>query len=294
MIIVQTPFSPPFDKGGRASARGVYKKYPPVNFNILGFDDTVKRLIYIIKDSSKKIGLRNTACVIAGVSGARIEKDRIKLAKKISASLRFKNISIYPDTAIAFAVVFSHFDKNCGILLAGTGSVFYYINSKGMVERSGGWGRHIGDEGSGYWIAKEALNRLTLSFDGRGRKTKLEYVLNRKYGINKENLIKHIYHKNFEISKITKHVFDCAESGDKVSIEIIRDAAGKLGDHFIPLRKVKAAVALSGSLFTEEKLLEKYLREIVKKRFPDIKFIKPKRKPVWGAVEIGKQLYIKN
>ncbi len=213
VLIVQTPLSPPFAKGGKTLARGVYKKYPPINFNVLGFDETAKRLISIIKDSSKKIGLKNTAYIVAGISGARDEKDRLKLAKKLTATLHFKNISIYPDTAIAFAAIFSHFNKNCGILLAGTGSVFYFVNRKGMIERYGGWGRHIGDEGSGYWIAREALNRVTLSFDKRGRKTKLEQVFYKKFGINKNNLVKHIYHNKLDIAKLTKHVFDCAESG---------------------------------------------------------------------------------
>jgi N-acetylglucosamine kinase-like BadF-type ATPase len=290
VLIVQTPLSPPFSKGGRALAPGVNRKYPPVNFNVLGFDETVKRLIYIIKDSSKKIGLKNIAYIVAGISGARNEKDRVKLAKKIASVLKFKNISIYPDTAIAFAAIFSHFDTNCGILIAGTGSVLYYVNNRGLIERYGGWGRLIGDEGSGYWIAREALNRLTLSFDGKGRKTKLEQVLNEKFGINKDNIIKRVYHNNFDIARLTKHVFDCADAGDKVSIEIIREAAEKLSDHFISLKKIKSEIALCGSLFSEEKLLEKYLLKIVKKKFPNIRFIKPKQKPVWGAVEIGKKL----
>lgn len=273
----------------KAGVKGIPKKYPPINFNVLGFDESAKRLIHIIKDSTKIIGLKNIAYIVAGISGARNEKDRVKLAKKIISELNFKNIAIYPDTAIAFASIFSHFDTNCGILIAGTGSVLYFVNNKGIIERYGGWGRLIGDEGSGYWIAKEALNRLTLSFDKRGRKTKLEQVLSKKFGIHKDNLIKHVYHNNFDIAKLTKHVFDCAKDGDKVSIEIIREAAEKLADHFIPLKKINAVIALCGSLFTEEKLLEKYLLPIAKKKFSNISFIKPKQKPVWGAVEIGKK-----
>jgi N-acetylglucosamine kinase-like BadF-type ATPase len=264
-----------------------FKKYPSINYNILGFDETSKRLIHIIKDASKNIGLMNVSYIVAGISGARNEKDRKKLQKKVTSNLNFKKLSIYPDTAIAFASIFSHFSKNCGILLAGTGSVLYFVNSKGLIERYGGWGRLIGDEGSGYWIAKEALNRVTLSFDKRGRKTKLEQVIKTKFGINKDNLIKHVYHNGFDIPKLTKYVFDCAEEGDKVSIEILQEAAEKLACHFIPLKTVKAKIALCGSLFTEEKLLEKYLRKFAGKKFPNISFIKPKQKPVWGAVEIA-------
>jgi len=266
------------------------KKYQPINFNILGFDESLKRLIHIIKDSSKKTGLKKIAYIVAGISGARGEKDRKKLAKAASETLKFKNIAVYPDTAIAFASIFSHFERNCGILLAGTGSVLYFVNSKGIIERYGGWGRILGDEGSGYWIAREALNRITLSYDRRGKKSKLEQVLKNKFGINKENLIKKVYHQNFDIARFTKYVFLEAEEGDSVSKKIIKEAAEKLSGHFIPPKKTKATIALCGSLFTEEKLLEKHLRKIVKKEFPNITLIKPEREPVWGAIEIGKSL----
>lgn len=270
--------------------KGVIKKYPPINFSVLGFDESLKRLIHIIKDSSKKTGLKNIAYIVAGISGARGEKDRKILAREAARAVKFNNIAVYPDTAIAFASIFSHSQTNCGILLAGTGSVLYFVNSKGVVKRYGGWGRILGDEGSGYWIAREALNRLTLSFDERGRKTKLEQVLKRNFGINKENLIKQVYHKNFDIAKITEYVFRTAEAGDRISIDIIKEAAEKLTEHFSPLKNTKATIALIGSLFTKEKLLEKYLRNIVKKEYPNITLIKPKRKPVWGAIEIGKSL----
>lgn len=290
VLIVRTPQAKallPLAKGG---LRGVIKKYPPINFNVLGFDESLNRLVRIIKDSSKKAGLKNIAYIVAGISGARNEKDRKRLARAAARTLKLKNIAVYPDTAIAFASIFCHLDTNCGILLAGTGSVLYFVNRKGTVERYGGWGRILGDEGSGYWIAKEALNRLTLSFDKRGRKTKLERVIKNRFGISRENLVNLIYHKNFDIAKITKYVFDSAEEGDRVSADIIKEAAEKLAEHFIPLKKTKATIALCGSLFTEEKLLEKYLRKIVKKEYPNIKLIKPKHKPVWGAVEIGKSL----
>jgi N-acetylglucosamine kinase-like BadF-type ATPase len=289
-VVVQIPRAKALSplKGG---LRGIIKKYPPINFNVLGFDESLKRLLHIIKGSSKRTGLNNIAYIVAGISGARNEKDRKKLAGAAAKAVNFKNIAVYPDTAIAFASIFNHFDKNCGILLAGTGSVLYYVNSKGIIERYGGWGRILGDEGSGYWIAKEALNRLTLSFDKRGRKIKLEQILKSRLRITKENLVDIVYHKQFDIAKITKYVFDIAEKEDKVSIDIIKEAAEKLAGHFLPIKKVKAAIALCGSLFTEEKLLEKHLRKIVKSKYPNITLIKPKRKPVWGAVEIGKSLY---
>ena len=52
-----------------------------------------------------------------------------------------------------------------GIVFAGgTGSVcFYLLNNK--LNRLGGWGWFIGDDGSASWIAKRALNMATKEFD---------------------------------------------------------------------------------------------------------------------------------
>src|ERR687898_922600 len=40
------------------------------------------------------------------------------------------------------------------VLIAGTGSIAYGVNSDGYAARSVGWGYVLGDEGSGYWLGK--------------------------------------------------------------------------------------------------------------------------------------------
>src|SRR5207244_2940898 len=90
------------------------------------------------------------------------------------------------------------------------------------------------------------------------------------------------------ISKAAKFVFKTAEKGNRQSKEIITKAAEHLANHFIPLgNKANYKIALCGSLFSEEKLLEKELRKIAAKNFKNIKFIKPKQNPVWGAVKLA-------
>jgi N-acetylglucosamine kinase len=270
-----------------AGDKATLKKYTPINFNVLGFDKSAGRLIHILKDSSKKIGVKNIVSVIAGISGARYENDRKKLGRVIKKATGIEKIIILPDAVLAFASVFDPTDKNCGILIAGTGSILYYRNSKGKLNRIGGWGRHIGDEGSGYWIAREALYKITKHYDGRERKTTLVSVLKKEFGIDSLNIIRKIYHHDFEISKLTKYVFECAKKGDVASKQILQNAAENLLTHFIPLGNKKYRIALLGSLFTEELLLKKYLTRLAKEKFRNISLITPKNKPVWGAVKIA-------
>jgi N-acetylglucosamine kinase-like BadF-type ATPase len=271
----------------RVRKKQVIKKYPPINFNVLGFDESVKRLTNIIKDSSRKIGLKNISYIVAGISGARNEKDRNRLSLAVSKNLRYKNIKILPDTEIAFYSVFALKQTNCAVLIAGTGSILILKGSTDKIRRIGGWGRILGDEGSGWWIAREALSSAVKSYDTSPKKSKITYMLETKFGLRGDNIIEQVYHMNFDISKITKEVFRLAENRNIAAIEIIKKAAGHLAELFGAIRNTEHVIALCGSLFTEEKLLEKYLRNIVNKEFPYITLIKPKRKPVWGAVEIG-------
>ncbi len=270
--------------------RGIYKKYLPVNFNVLGFDESVKRLTHIIKDSSRKTGLKSIAQVVAGVAGARNEEDRKKLAGAVMRNAGLKRIKILPDAEIAFYSVFTHNQTNCGILIAGTGSVLYYKDTAGALMRAGGWGRILGDEGSGWWIAREALAAAVKNFDRAMKPLRISVMLKKKFGLQQGNIIKEIYHENFEISQITKEVFRLAENYDRFSIRILKQAAEHLAELLTPLTRSEFIIALSGSLFTEEKLLERYLVNIAEKKYPNISFVKPDRKPVWGAIEIGRRL----
>jgi len=264
------------------------KKYPPVNFNLLGFDETARRLLMIIKDVSKDCGIKNISSVAAGVSGARYEADRKKIESYIRTRTKIKHVKILPDTETALATAFEPTQKNCGILIAGTGSILYYRDSKGQIKQAGGWGGLIGDEGSGYWIARTALSYVTKYYDKRGRKTLLAELIDEKFSLNSNTIINEIYHKGFALSKIARLVFRAAEKGDKISKDIINDAAAELAGHFTGFKNQKFEIALTGSLFSEEKLLELELKKIIKSAYPNIKLIKPNYKPVWGAVRIAR------
>lgn len=265
----------------------ISKKYPSINISVLGIDEAVKRLVYIAKDVQRKVKKGSIISAAAGIAGARYESHRKKLAQALNKALGIRTAKILSDSDIAFASAFDEDEHSCGILIAGTGSILYYRHKNGDMVNIGGWGRHIGDEGSGYWIAREALYRVTQQYDGRHKPTMLSSVLKKEFGIDSDNIVKEVYHNGFEISQLTRHVFTCAEKGDRVSKEIIQLAAENLLTHFIPLKNKAGRIALMGSLFSEEKLLNKYLSRLTKEKFGNIKLIKPKHRPVWGAVKIA-------
>lgn len=277
----------PVNEGKTTAHKIKLLKFPCINLNLQGFEESVKRLQLILKESYYLTGKGNVIAVSAGISGARDEKDRKKLSVALNKATGIKNIFILPDTTIALLAAFDSNIKNCGILISGTGSILYYRGSNGKINRIGGWGRHIGDEGSGYWIAREALSKITKHYDKMCNAEMLSMVIKKEFGIDETNIIQHVYRRGFEISKITRHVFRCAEKGDKVSKGIIKVAAKNLLSHFIPLKKQNYTIAMMGSLLTDEELLKIQLKKEVKNKFPNITLVKPEFNPVWGAVKFA-------
>lgn len=53
------------------------------------------------------------------------------------------------------------------LLIAGTGSIVIGRDKDRSIFRVGGWGPHFGDEGSGFWIGREAVRAALRSIDTR-------------------------------------------------------------------------------------------------------------------------------
>ena len=84
--------------------------------------------------------------------------------------------SLLPHAAIivesdAFIASIGALGVDPGILLiAGTGSIVIGRTKEGSMFRVGGWGPHFGDEGSGFWIGREAVRAALRSVDSQSSK----------------------------------------------------------------------------------------------------------------------------
>nr|POE57858.1 n-acetyl-d-glucosamine kinase [Quercus suber] len=59
------------------------------------------------------------------------------------------------------------------VLIAGTGTIAYGFTEDGREARAAGAGPILGDWGSGYGIASQALTAIISAHDGRGSQTML-------------------------------------------------------------------------------------------------------------------------
>ena len=67
-------------------------------------------------------------------------------------------------------------------VVSGTGSSVYGLAADGREVIVGGWGHLLGDEGSGYDIARQALRAVTQAADGRGPATRLSATIGAALG----------------------------------------------------------------------------------------------------------------
>jgi N-acetylglucosamine kinase-like BadF-type ATPase len=117
-------------------------------------------------------------------------------------------------------------------LVCGTGSIAWGRNRAGEIARSGGWGWHLGDEGSGFWIGERAIRDVLRAADGRGPSTSLDRALSEHFEIARPDQILYaIYDREYprtRVAQFAPRVEEAARAGDAVAKTILSDAAGEL------------------------------------------------------------------
>jgi len=188
----------------------------------------------------------------------------------------------------------------CGVvLMAGTGSFCKGRNAQGEERYAGGWGPLIGDEGSGYDIAREALRAVVKADDNRGPETVIREQIFSHLRIGDMNELKKCLYNppmsRHEIAALARCVFAAAEEGDAVASLILRDAGVRLASLASPvLRELYDEddvfpVVLSGGILRDGSLLTQTLIAEIKRIRPSACVFISGLQPVVGAIIIGLQ-----
>ena len=109
--------------------------------------------------------------LVVGVAGVGREQQKIALTQELERLELADTVVVISDAEAAMADAFA---EGPGILLiAGTGSIGWGRSPAGTMQRCGGWGPVIGDEGSGAWLGRKALQVIAAAHDGREPETAL-------------------------------------------------------------------------------------------------------------------------
>jgi N-acetylglucosamine kinase-like BadF-type ATPase len=195
--------------------------------------------------------------VCLGVAGVdRPDDDHI--VRAIMRRLGYRSHLLVVNDAFV-ALVAGVGDESGVVLIAGTGSIAYGVNEAGYAARAGGWGHVLGDEGSGYWIGREALIAVVRETDGRGPRTRLSPLVLEHFGLSHPSgLVREIYDKGLHrqaIAALGPLVARAREDGDVVAAEILRGASVELSRatatviERLQMRGKTFQMVLSGSMF---------------------------------------------
>jgi glucosamine kinase len=118
------------------------------------------------------------------------------------------------------------------VVIAGTGSIAYGRDTRGRAARAGGWGYVLGDEGSGYWLGRQALRAVLRASDGRGPATPLTTRVLAHYEVSRpQDLVREIYYGRFKPSTVAacaSLVEEVANEGDLWAQALIETGANEL------------------------------------------------------------------
>lgn len=118
------------------------------------------------------------------------------------------------------------------VALSGTGSMVVAKTSDGRLHRVGGWGPLLGDEGSAYAVALQALRAAARALDGRGEPTRLLDAAASHYGVDSLAEVIPVVsasgRQRAVLSAFAVAVNSCAQGGDQVARSVLEQAAGAL------------------------------------------------------------------
>ncbi|MBE0539453.1 MAG: hypothetical protein IH620_07045 [Ignavibacterium sp.] len=272
----------------------------PSNFLVIGTEVVSGTILNLISEciAHQNITSSDIESIIIGTTGGGRRNDAEILESQIikdapDKSIVIKKFRIESDARIALEGAFS--GSAGSILIAGTGSIMFGKDEAGEIHRVGGFGRFIGDEGSGYRIGRIGLNAAARAFDGRAKYTKIADLLDQEFSISSsEDLITEVYRNNFNIAAAAPLVFEAAESGDKIAQRILEDEANELLLHISAMKeKLKVQilkVSLIGSLLTTPNYFSYLFNEMVVRKFNDIQIKEAEHSPEYGAALMAKQL----
>ena len=183
--------------------------------------------------------------------------------------------------------------KSGALLIAGTGSIIFGKDSSGNVHRVGGFGRFLGDEGSGNTLGRKGLTAIAKDFDGRSEKTSLTERLKKHFGIeNSAQLITEVYRNNFDMASFAPHVIETAKDGDETAIKIIEDESDELILHVKSIYKMigteKLKLCLVGGTIATENFYAELFRKKVNEQLPAVSIIPAENPPEIGAAFMAK------
>src|SRR3954465_12672225 len=189
------------------------------------------------------------AAICLGIAGVDRD-DESRTVRAIMRRIGYKSRVLVVNDALIGLVAGARDEPGIAIN-SGTGSIVYGRNAAFEAARAGGWGHMIGDEGSGYWIGREALAAVMRAADGRGPATRLTREILSHFGVDDESRLPRIVYDRelprVSVAALGPIVQPAPGQGDAVAGRILERAADEL---VLAAESVATRLEMRGDAFT--------------------------------------------
>jgi N-acetylglucosamine kinase-like BadF-type ATPase len=234
-----------------------------------------------------------------GLDGGEIEEVcgicEKSLIERIKTICHVKNYKIAKELELGLSAAGIFGD---GMLaLSGTGASLF-CRFHGEFLRTGSYGAPVADEGSGYWIGRNAFLAAIRDDEERGPRTLLTDLIPRHLGFKgREELGSSIFsiygNANHSpvacVARCAPIVTEAAKMGDAVASEILRDAGRLLAEQLLYLIRKHSLpdnlpLTISGSVWRGDRLIFDTFCSLIKAQCPSRTIIVPVLEPVLGVI----------
>ena len=149
----------------------------------------------------------------------------------------------------------------CALAISGIDSMVAARNEKGKMSKAGGWGYLLGNEGSGYAIAIDAIRYAIRAYEGSEEPTKLVEDMLEFFDVFSPSELRDKFYdpisERGKISAFAGRVFSCASAGDAAARKIVTEHARMLAGTTKSLLKTfpdDTVIGLWGGVFVNNRM----------------------------------------
>ncbi|KAF2290696.1 hypothetical protein GH714_015040 [Hevea brasiliensis] len=248
------------------------------NHNSVGETAARETLEQVMADALSKSGSNRSAvqAVCLAVSGVNHPTDEQRILNWLR-DIFPSHVKLYVQNDAVAALASGTMGKLHGcVLIAGTGTIAYGFTEDGREARAAGAGPILGDWGSGYGIAAQALTAVVRAHDGRGPETSLTRSILRTLGLRSpDELIGWTYADPSwaRIAALVPVIVSCAEEDGNASFPL---------------------VMVGGVLEANKRWdIGKQVVSCISRDYPGALPIRPKVEPAVGAALLGWNFFMK-